>query len=214
MLNLGLFNRLARGGVLSVTFESTSVGLVVRLTSAVSDPQSWQRFVYTYGPQFVRWCHDNGLQEADALDVTQEVLLRLSRQLTRLQYDPNRSFRGWLHSVMLGTWSDWVASRRRCCPQLEKDLALEKLGELEQGRDLIARLEARYDLELYELAVARVKRRVNPVTWETFERLAFAEHSAAQVARDLGVTEGGALAARARIQRLLREEVQRLERSH
>lgn len=87
---------------MTVSFESTSVGLVIRLTSGVADPQSWERFVYTYGPQFIRWCRDHGLQEADALDVSQEVLLRISKQLTRLKYDPTRSFRGWLHAVIMG----------------------------------------------------------------------------------------------------------------
>ncbi|MFN5297815.1 MAG: hypothetical protein ACK5HA_05910 [Planctomycetaceae bacterium] len=52
------------------------------------------------------------------------------------------------------------------------------------------------------------------LTWQTFERLACQGHSAARVARDLGVTPGGALAARARVQRLLREEIERLEQSH
>jgi len=196
---------------MTVSFASTSVGLVIRLTSGVADPQSWERFVYTYGPQFVRWCQDYGLQEADALDVTQDVLLRLSKQLTKLEYDPQRSFRGWLHAVILGAWSDWVKSQRKHARTVTGDDALQRLCEVTQGQDLVARLEARYDQELFELAAERVQRRVTPQTWQVFERLAYQGQSAAEVAQALGVTPGGALAARARVQRLLREEVARLE---
>ena len=199
---------------MTVSFESTSVGLVIRLTSGVADPQSWERFVYTYGPQFIRWCRDHGLQEADALDVSQEVLLRISKQLTRLKYDPTRSFRGWLYAVIMGAWSDWARSQRKHSRALAGEEALSRLCEQEQGQDLVARLEARYDRELYELATGRVRRRVTDLTWQTFERLACQGHSAARVASDLGVTPGGALAARARVQRLLRKEVERLEQSH
>ncbi|MFM8583696.1 MAG: sigma-70 family RNA polymerase sigma factor [Planctomycetaceae bacterium] len=150
----------------------------------------------------------------DASDVTQEVLLRISKQLTRLEYDPTRSFRGWLPAVIMGAWSDWARGQRKHARMRGGPESLRVLCEQEQGQDLVARLEARYDRELYELAAERVQRRVTRLTWQTFERLACQEQSAAEVASALGVTPGGALAARARVQRLLREEVERLERSH
>ena len=85
---------------MAIDFESTSLGLVRRLTAPVTDAKTWELFVCTYGPQIIQWCQDHGLQEADALDVSQEVLLRISRQIPRLQYDPERSFRGWLYAVV------------------------------------------------------------------------------------------------------------------
>jgi RNA polymerase sigma-70 factor (ECF subfamily) len=36
------------------------------------------------------------LQESDAQDVAQAVLLELSRSMATFVYDPSRSFRGWL----------------------------------------------------------------------------------------------------------------------
>jgi len=107
----------------------------------------------------------------DASDVTLEVLLRISKQLTRLEYDPTRSFRGWLPAVIMGAWSDWARGQRKHARMRGGPESLRVLCEQEQGQDLVARLEARYDRELYELAAERVQRRVTSLTWQTFERL-------------------------------------------
>ena len=51
-------------------------------------------FMARYGPKIHAWCRRWGLQEADAQDVTQMVLLRLSVKVREFVYDPSRSFRG------------------------------------------------------------------------------------------------------------------------
>ncbi len=46
-------------------------------------------------------------------DVTQEVLLRLAQKLGTFQYDPSRSFRGWLKTVTQNALADFLADRNR-----------------------------------------------------------------------------------------------------
>ena len=79
--------------------DSTSVTLLGRLVSSPPDQKAWNEFVERYGPRIFQWCRAWGLQEADVLDVSQAVLAKLSVQLRRFDYDPSRSFRGWLRAL-------------------------------------------------------------------------------------------------------------------
>ena len=62
-------------------------------------------------PEDPRLVPPRGLQPADAEDVTQDVLLRLSRALKMFTYDPSRTFRGWLRAVTLHALNDFAAER-------------------------------------------------------------------------------------------------------
>ena len=64
---------------------STRTSLLLRLRQAPPDQEAWAEFVDRYGPQIHGWCRRWGLQEADAQDVTQTVLLRLASKLQTLR---------------------------------------------------------------------------------------------------------------------------------
>jgi RNA polymerase sigma factor (sigma-70 family) len=65
-----------------------------KITADRGDGQAWAEFVDRYGPLILQRCRRDGLAEADALDVSQEVFTELLRCLSR--YDPARCFRPWL----------------------------------------------------------------------------------------------------------------------
>ena len=71
----------------------TRASLLSRLRCAPHDPSAWDDFVGRYGPRILAWCRRWGLQEADAQDVSQEVLVLLAVKLRTFVYDPSRSFR-------------------------------------------------------------------------------------------------------------------------
>ena len=93
--------------------DQTSPTLLWRVGNNSGDHAAWEAFVARYGPKIRGWCRQRGLQPADAEDVTQDVLLRLSRALKTFTYDPSRTFRGWLRSVTQHALSDFAAERRR-----------------------------------------------------------------------------------------------------
>src|SRR5262245_23613570 len=78
----------------------TRPSLLVRLR----DPQdglAWGLFVEVYAPLIHGFLRKRGLQDADAADITQEVLRRVSRAIRRFEYDPERGdFRGWLFTIV------------------------------------------------------------------------------------------------------------------
>jgi RNA polymerase sigma-70 factor (ECF subfamily) len=91
----------------------TSTTLLLRLRQSPSDQAAWAEFVERYGQQIEGWCRQWGLQDADAQDVAQTVLLKLLRAAQTFRYDPEHKFRAWLKTVTHHAWRDWVRSRRR-----------------------------------------------------------------------------------------------------
>jgi RNA polymerase sigma-70 factor (ECF subfamily) len=76
---------------------------------------------------------------------------------------------------------------------------------------LVQRLEQQYDAELLEVAQARVRLRVGPRSWDAFRLLALERRSGAEAAAALGMRVGAVYFARSRVQKLLQEELRRLE---
>ncbi len=79
--------------------EQTSPTLLGRIAKDPKDEVAWATFVDCYGPKINHGCRQRGLQQADAEDVTQNVLLRLARVLKTFNYEPSKKFRGWLRQV-------------------------------------------------------------------------------------------------------------------
>src|SRR5262245_37532045 len=151
---------------------TTRVNLLSLLRREPFDQAGWDEFVERYGRHIYRWCRQWKLQDADAEDVTQEILVKLVRSLPGFAYDPSRSFRGWLRTVAHHTWRDFQDSRRRAQPVGEDGRVQELMLTVEAREDLARRLEETFDLELLEAAKGRVRQRVAPHTWEAFQLLA------------------------------------------
>src|SRR5262245_21503678 len=93
--------------------SGTRLTLLGLLRRDPGNQEAWGEFVAHYGPKIYHWCLRWGLQEADAQDVTQDVLLRLAQKMRHFTYDPSRSFRAWLRTLAHHAWSDFVAARGR-----------------------------------------------------------------------------------------------------
>ncbi len=189
----------------------TSPTLLGRLRQDPTDQAAWTAFVDRYGGKIYGWCRHWGLQATDAQDVTQNVLLLLAQKLGAFVYDPSRSFRGWLKVLTHHAWSDFVARRQR--PGLgSADSQIESvLHSLEARDDLVARLHAEFDLEILAEAEARVRLRVELHTWEAFRLTAADGLSGAEAAQQLGLQVATVFKAKSKVQKMLQEEVRRLE---
>jgi RNA polymerase sigma-70 factor (ECF subfamily) len=194
------------------TESRTSASLLARLRQAPADQAAWAEFVDRYGPKVYGWCRHWRLQEADAQDVTQDVLVRLAAKMRGFAYDPSRSFRAWLKTLARHALSDFCDARARV-GAAGGSVVVEVLQTVEAREDLVRQLEDEFDRELLEEAVARVRARVTPKTWRVFELTAHEGRSGAEAAGELGMTVAAVFVARGRVQRMLQEEVRRLEGS-
>jgi RNA polymerase sigma-70 factor (ECF subfamily) len=188
----------------------TSTTLLVRLQQSPADQAAWAEFVGRYGRRIHGWCRQWGLQESDAQDVTQTVLLKLLHALQTFSYDPSQKFRSWLKTVTHHAWQDLVRSRRQVAAGGEP-AADDPLQTLAARDDLAARLEAAYEQEMLDQALERVRARVQPQTWDAFHLTAFDGLSGADAAARLGMPVTSVYKAKSNVQKLLEAEVRDLE---
>jgi RNA polymerase sigma-70 factor (ECF subfamily) len=193
------------------TADSTRVTLLHRLNRDPGDQLSWGEFVRLYGPAIRAWVTHWGLQEADAQDVTQNVLMRLTAKLPTFQYDPSRSFRGWLKTLTHHAWHDFVTETGYRNRGSGDTSILDQLQSVAAREDLAARVEAEFDKELLETALARVRSRVAPNTWEAFKLSTLDGQPPQSVADSLGVRVSQVYLAKHRVQKLVQEEIRILE---
>jgi RNA polymerase sigma factor (sigma-70 family) len=188
----------------------TSVTLLGRLRQDARDQAAWNDFVARYEPKILQWCRGWGLQESDARDVTQDVLLKLHGLLAKFAYDPSRSFRGWLRTLTHHAWRDLVDDRRRKGAG-SGDTAMQEFFEnVAVGDTLVQRLEEEYRSELLETAMEQVRSRVEPRTWDAFRLTTLEGCSGAAVADRLEMKITRVYTAKSEVKKMIRAEIRKL----
>ena len=193
--------------------SGTRITLLGRLRRDPTNQAAWGEFVEHYGRKIYGWCRKWNLQEADAQDVTQNVLLKLAQKLREFTYDPSRSFRAWLKTLTHHAWSDFVESRQRPGLGSGDSQVGGLLGSIEAREDLVKHLEAEFDRELLEEAMQRVRLRVAPQTWQAFTLTALEGCSGAEAAERIPMQVAQVFVAKRRVQKMLQEEVAKLEKA-
>src|SRR6476620_9269186 len=106
----------------------TRASLLVRLRDR-HDQAAWTEFVELYAPVVYGYARKQGLQDADAADLCQEVLRAVAGAVGRLEYDPQRgSFRNWLFTIVRNKLSNWRRARRNRpldCDETAAEVLLE-----------------------------------------------------------------------------------------
>jgi len=189
---------------------STRVSLLKRLRDTPEDQVSWDEFVGRYRPLLQSWGRHWGLQEADAEDVAQAVLLRLAMKIRQFRREPAHSFRGWLRTLARHAWADFVADRQK--EAREPGDPLRALEDQAAGDDLERHLAELFDLELLEEATDRVRDRIEPKTWEAFHRTTIQAESAQTVALALAMPLASVYKAKSNVQKMLQREIRLLEK--
>ena len=190
----------------------TSASLLGRLRLGADSHPDWAEFIRRYGPLIRNWCRRWGLQDADADDLIQDVLIRLAARMRSFEYDPARSFRSYVKNVAHFAWCDLIEARKRSAIGGSGDTAvIDQLDGLPAREDLQARLADAFDQEILEEASARVRLRVEPRTWEAFRLTAVEGISGADAATRVGMEIATVFKAKSKVQKMLREEVRRLE---
>ena len=195
----------------SPDLDHTDPKLLKRVGQDSSDQAAWGAFVAHYGPKIRAWCCQRGLQTADADDVTQDVLLRLSRSLQKFTYDPSRKFRGWLRVMTEHAVCDFFANRKRSPRALGEDRGLAALETAEARDDLLALLENEFTFAVVSQACAMVHARVEPQTWEAFRLTACENRPGEDVAAALGMNVTAVFKAKSRVLQYIRQEIERLD---
>lgn len=195
----------------SASEARTSSTLLGQLRQMPANEAAWGEFVDRYGPKIYGWCRHWQLQEADAQDVTQNVLAKLAEKLRAFSYDPARSFRAWLKTVARHAWQDWLDSQKRPGTGAGDSSVLERLQTMEAREDLLKHLQNEFDHELLDEAMTRVRLRVAPHTWEAFRLMTADGCSGAEAAARLEMKVATVFVAKSKVQKMLRQELKNLD---
>ena len=187
---------------------STHPSLLRRLRD-LRDREAWRLFVEAYAPAVYQYARGQGLQDADAADVTQEVLRGVVGAMDRFVYDPAAgTFRGWLFTHARRRVADFLRGRG-AAPVGADDGVLRNIPAPD------AEDESRWDDSirgrLLAVAMRQVQVDVSPTTWKAFEATALRGRPGKQAAAELGLSVAAVYLARGRVLARLKEIVHELE---
>ena len=90
----------------------TRASLLIRVRDP-ADQAAWHEFVEIYRPLILRLARQKGMQDADADDVAQVVLVAVARAVEQREHDPKRAkFRTWLNRVAQNAILNALTSRQ------------------------------------------------------------------------------------------------------
>ena len=172
--------------------------------------EAWEEFVVLYRPVIYRMARRRGMQDADAQNLAQDVLLRVARAIENWEQQPGTRFRHWLRKVA----SNAIVSAVTRSPEdaaAGGSVARDLLTEHPESADAQQELDREFLRERYLRAAAVVQMDVNRETWRSFELTVIEDMSCVDVAELIGKSIGTVYAARSRIIKRLRMEIERME---
>ncbi len=194
-------------------FPETRTSLIAQIRSP-QDREAWDQFVIMYRPVIYRMARRRGMQDADAQDLVQTVLIRVAGAIQGWEKSsPETKFRHWLRRVARNAIAT-AFSRQPKDVGVGGSEMLDLLAEQPAtAADIERELLKESMRENYLRAALVVKADVDSESWRAFELTVVNGQPSEEVAKLLGKSMGAIYAARSRIMRRLREQVQRLQES-
>ena len=184
---------------------STQITLLTRLRHN-GDAEAWTTFVDLYTPLVYRYCRSRHLQDADARDVTQQVLSIVHRWIGKFEYDRERGkFRNWLGAV---TSHEITRHRRR-------DRRLGK-GAGDGRGDWLANLSSapldpdwaeEFNIYILQRALTRIQPEFEREVWQAFDLTWIGDVKPRVAANQLGKAAAWIYKARFKVIERLRKEL-------
>jgi len=196
---------------------ATRRSLVERLADW-GDQRRWQEFFDTYWKLIHSAARKSGLTDAEAQEVVQETVITVAKNIGKLKYDPAiGSFKGWLLQITRWRIADQFRKREpgnAKRPRSTDDRLTATIERVPDSQivDLDEVWESSWKENLFEAAVARVKKKIEPKQFQIFDCYVRKEWPAQKVAERLGVNVGQVYLARHRVGALLKKEIKALEK--
>ncbi|MFG0288221.1 MAG: RNA polymerase sigma factor [Rhodopirellula sp. JB044] len=184
---------------------------LLELAQSGQDHPAWEELLEYYRPFIRRVLAHLGIAQADLDDACQLTLMRLWKDLSNYQHQPNRArFRSWLSRLVHNTAMDWHRRHKRSqksfstdATQLEQTLMCEP--------DMEQRIEKEWRQHIVNLALERLRSVFSGDALDVFIRSVEGE-SAAEISRDLGIREESVYVLKHRVKKRLVRESYELRR--
>lgn len=183
-----------------MTCDVTSVGLlnhVQRQSNA-----AWVRLNDIYRPLIGNWLRKLGVSQADADDVSQDVLVIVCRRLPAFERQRRGSFRCWLRCITVNCLRDY---RRKSSRHVAGESVSNVLQSLEDPQSRLSRRwNVEHDMHVLRHVMKELKGEFTAQTWQAFEQTALAGRRQGDVAQELGMTANAVCIAKSRVSARIR----------
>jgi RNA polymerase sigma-70 factor (ECF subfamily) len=178
---------------------------------------SWDKFYRTYERAVRSLARKRGLTDAEAEEVAQEVFKRIAETIH--SFEPTSragSFRRWLFQLARWRSDDKIRERGR--------VSFEPMGDhttsgskrfahrIAAPDDIEEALETDARRQLMQVALERLKQRINPRDLQVFQHLVVEEWPVEKVASFFGIRSALIYVIRHRVGRQLRLELERIQK--
>ena len=194
-----------------MNLPDTRPSLLLRVRDA-NDGDAWDEFAAIYRPVILRLARIKGMQDADADDLAQQVLLAVSHAVERWEPDASRGrFRTWLHTVANNAILNALTRgiRDRAAADESIDTLLQQRPDRDGPDSDLLRTE--YRREIFSRAAQQIRTEFTDETWNSFWLTAVDGVDVDVAAIQLGRTRGSVYASRSRVMKRLKQKVEDLD---
>ena len=187
--------------------HETSLSLLERLRHSPEN-EGWNRLKDLYAPLLRAWLRRYDVQDSDANDLVQEVLLTISKDLNKFEHcGHSGAFRAWLKAILINRLRKfWRARDRR--PQARGDSDIDaRLAQLDDPASEMSRIwDREHDQYVLRQLMALAVPHFEPKTWKAFCRVALDGAKPDVVAKEMKISLNAVCLAKSRVIRRLRQE--------
>ena len=193
-----------------IEMPATQASLLIRIRDP-GNQEAWRQFTEIYAPLIYGFARRRGLQDADAADLTQDVMRAVANAAKALDYDPRRGlFRSWLYTLCRHELHDFLVRRKRHCQGSGDTGVHELINELAAPEEEAER-DREYERRVFIYAAERVRRDFEETTWRAFWNIAVEGKSGDETAKALGMSVGAVYVAKSRVLARIKERIRELQ---
>lgn len=187
-------------------FTTATRSSLLEQLRGLGDDGSWLEFFDRYWRLLYNVARESGLGVADARDVVQQTVIKVSELMPDFEYERSKgSFRAWLRSLTRYR----ILEHRRRLAKVSREVPMdgwegEVLPELEEVWD------REWEENLTHAALVRVKAKVSPKDYQVFVCHVIDGWSARETARAVNASTGYVYVAKHRVAKLFEKEIKRL----
>jgi len=188
----------------------TRDSLIVQVQNP-ANREAWEQFTAIYRPVIYRLARTRGMQDADADDLAQQVLLAVGRAIPDWQSNKQQSrFRHWLHRITKNAILN-ALTRTPKDPAVGGSGFMNLIHGVSKPDNIELQLELEYRRQVYRQAAEIVRNAVQEQTWRVFMMTIIEGQSTESVARQMSTTIGNVHAIRSRVMRRLQIAVKDIQ---
>lgn len=187
--------------------DSTSLTLLERLRDD-GETESWQELQDLYQPLLRKWLAKYSIQDSDAEDLIQEVMLAVSKEIAAFEHNGRTgAFRAWMRTILSNRLLMFWRSQKKTAKVLQESNFVRHIEQLQDPASALSRVWDRdHDQMVAYQLLQRSQKHFTEQTWECFRRFALEGEPAKRVASELGVSINTVFIAKSRVLSRLREE--------